>query len=466
MAAQDRSIGGDGRWALLGAALIGAAAAAVDLRATREGVYVSPDGVSYLRAADGLALLEHPSGHFPPVYPLVLRVLQALGLGSLGSARAAGAGLALVNPILGALVVRRRAPAGWAVAVAAALAVATPLAVQAAGVLSEPLFVAVLLVWFLAIGSSHRHAVVAAGLVAALAVGTRWIGLCLVPAGLLVLAPDRRRCLRYLGAALGPVVAWYAAQAALGSLPVRALAWHPPSRSKLEGGLSSLVAWVTGDRGSPVAGVAVLIGATVLLVRASWGTRDRSLAAVAGCYAATLLATTLLLDDQTPIDDRLLAPLLVVVLLALPAIERLPLRPLLLAAVAASLTVTAAHTRRVLDPLDRSMGGLGDDATVVAARGLGDGRVVSNAPGALWLLADVEAAWLPRVYDPYTADERPEAPDELAALAATLGPGDHLVWLRYYDYRDYLPTEAEAVAALDLVPVAELGDGAIYERAP
>jgi hypothetical protein len=129
--------------------------------------------------------------------------------------------------------------------------------------------------------------------------------------------------------------------------------------------------------------------------------------------------------------------------------------------VALAVVANAAAARRQLDPLDRSTLALGDDPVVSAARSL-TGTLVSNAPGALWLHGGLDAGWVPKDTDPYTARARPEVVAELAAMRASLRTGDHLVWLRFYDYRSYLPTEAEVVAALGLVLELERPDGAIY----
>jgi hypothetical protein len=119
---------GGGRVAAAAVVLLAAMAAALVWVVTAEGPWVTPDGVSYLRMAQGLDPLEHPPGHFPFGYPAVLDLFDGLGMAPLTAARALGAGLAATNVLLAAAIVHRMAGAAWAVGVSAALLAATPVA--------------------------------------------------------------------------------------------------------------------------------------------------------------------------------------------------------------------------------------------------------------------------------------------------------------------------------------------------
>ena len=190
--------------------LLAAAAAAVVWLVTADGPWVSPDGVSYLRMAQGVDPLEHPPGHFPFGYPALLRLLDDLGTTPLTAARALGAGLAAVNVLLAAAIARRMAGAAWAVGVSAALVLATPLAQVHVSVLSEPLFVALMLAWVLLSTQldESRWAGLAAGAAAAGAFLTRFAGVALLVASLGLLVRHRRAAVPWLLGAGLPLLVW------------------------------------------------------------------------------------------------------------------------------------------------------------------------------------------------------------------------------------------------------------------
>jgi hypothetical protein len=254
---------------------------------------------------------------------------------------------------------------------------------------------------------------------------------------------------------------WAAVRVVYGGSDVRDFTWHPPARQKVLDGIGSLQAWATGHPGAPLAGLLVVTGALVLLWRARDLRRGQSIAVAAGCYVALLTVTVLFFDAQTPLDLRLFAPLLVLVLLSVPALSTLPAPRVLAVGVVGMIALNGWATWGLLDPFDNGMFAFADRPTVSAAREL-DGAIASNAAGALWLLTGKEVRWIPKVTDPYTEKSTHDFDAAISRLRDELRNGGHLVWLDVYDYRTYLPTEDQTARALGAVLVERFPDGAIY----
>jgi hypothetical protein len=444
--------------------VVGLGAAAATIVATRDGPTVTPDGSDYLRMAHGRALLEHPPGHFPPGYPWVLSIVESFGLDPIAAGRWLGVVLACVNVCLAGAVALRMSGPRWAVVVAIAVAAATPIALLNAGLYSEPLFLTLLLVWLLAIRSTRRATLALAGVVAVAATLTRFAGVALLAAGVAVLWQHRAGLRAHAAGAGVPLALWGVLRLASSSSTGRSIAWHAPEGRVLLDGLEGMSTWTTGSRGSVAMGVLVTVCAAVLLIRARRLPGGAALGIAAAAYAAVLGVTLVLLDAQTPLDSRLLAPVQLLVILAIPAVATLPLRRWLAASLGAVIAVTAFATPRHLDRLNGGMLRLEHSPTVAAAAAA-DGPLVSNAPGALWVLTGRDAAWLPMLTDPHTLRPNAHYRREADGLRRQLASRGMFVWVAPYDYRTYLPTEAQTVRDLHLELVARYRDGAVYRAA-
>lgn len=431
------------------------------LLATTGGPTVTADGVSYLRLAQGLPPLEGPGNHFPLGYPAALAIMRGVGFGHLDAARWLSALLAGTNVLLAGAFVRRTWGAGWSLVVMVVLAAATPLAQLHTAVLSEPLFLTLLLVWLLLMRAARESALVAlgAGGIAAAAVLTRFAGAALVVAGLVLLVQHRSRLAAYAIGAGAPLAVWFGVMALRGTDAARTVRWHPASRGDVVQAARSAASWILGSTGPALAGFAVALGAAALLWRARRSPGGEALLVAAGCYVAVIGVTVFLLDAQTPLDTRLLAPIQLLVVLSLPAAEKVLPRALIAVGVTAVVLVTGAATIRSLTSPDLAVlsASRGD---VTDAVGELPGTVWSNGPPALWLHSGREALPLPRVRDPWSLERNDRYDEEMAALRAS--SGDLVVWLEYFAYRDYLPSRQDLEAHLDLQPVAVLPDGVVY----
>jgi hypothetical protein len=314
-----------------------------------------------------------------------------------------------------------------------------------------------------------RAAVAIGGAIAAAACFTRFAGVALLVASLLLLRRDRQQLWIFSIAAGVPLAVWGAAQVISGAPTDRRVAWHPPSMALLGRGVSALGGWVLGVPSPRPVGVAVAGLAAVLLWAARRLPGGHVLGIATACYGVVLLATTAFLDAQTPLDGRLLAPVQVMVLLAVPAVVNLRIRKravgrvVLAPVLGVALLLTARSTVDRVPSADAELLAVASAQTASATDEL-RGPFWSNAPSVIWLRSGAEAFPVPKVEDPWTLEPNVALDDELASLRRELSRGGYLVWFDGFAYRDYLPTQDELVEALGLEPVATLEDGVVYQH--
>ena len=317
------------------------------------GLGANSDGLAYLILTRSLLAWKgygyplpdggiKPMTHFPPGYPLTLAGLSALGL------TPENAALVVSMVSFAALI----GFAGWAmyrvthhawpvVGLAAWLAVAFGTLRIYAWVLSETLFMAWLFFvgWALArwLEAPSRRRALLVGLAAGWLVYIRWIGLvALAWVGLVMLwAWWRRKAVAWseaawalVGGVLPPLLLMGVNHLWAGAATNRRILWHPPGAAKWRAALQTLADWLGGAFVFPKAmpwgwGALVLLGALAAVALGwRWGwlresaPRERFRAllvqwgAFIGVYFVALVAAITLADAATPMDWRLLAPLL------------------------------------------------------------------------------------------------------------------------------------------------------------
>ena len=313
--------------------------------ATAHGVGASRDSVSYFRFARillGLDPVQQPDGtgpdivltHYPPLYPALLAIGGKLHLTMMHAARwlnvgcfavLAGGFCALINRLSGSTP--RQVIGG-------VLLLFQPAIVDTHfWAASEPLFYVCELaaVWllvetFAANGSRSVKLAGAAGLALSAGIYTRYVGGALMPAAcvalLLQTKPWRDRWLSagaLVVAFVAPVVAMVVGQRLLLSeVGHRTIEYHSLTAGHWTSLLQTFERWFVAIKplGSAVpwsAGAAVLALAT-LMTR-----RQRSPAAAIAVpaiviYTALLLFSVAFIDNATPVDDRLLSPVALVLL--------------------------------------------------------------------------------------------------------------------------------------------------------
>jgi 4-amino-4-deoxy-L-arabinose transferase-like glycosyltransferase len=293
-------------------------------------------GLGYSRISGGGEV--KPITHFPPLFSIVLAAFQAVGWDAVSAARGLAIALMGLNTLLAGALAWRLANRPLAGALGAFLFGLNPLFLDVhSWAMAEPLFIALtlgtlsVLPW--AAAGQARRALLA-GLLAGLACLARYVGAAGIAAGTAVLLWPRRsvrlklrHAAAFLLASLLPVGAWLLRNLQIsGTSTNRQIIWHPIDPSKLTEAGATFAAWLLPDTLVAVhgwlvwvgvaLGVVCLVAAAVLLLSAVPLTGEAnpglalSLAWFVFAYTGVLLGNLLLLDSSTPLDARILSPLL------------------------------------------------------------------------------------------------------------------------------------------------------------
>lgn len=415
---------------LLPALLLGALAfAGVLVITSGAGPGLDPDSMSYLTAATTLAHdgtlrdVERdwfaadsttPLAHWPPGYPIAIAGAERAGFGAIQGARYIGALAAFLSIAAIVWLVGGAAGTGAGI-VAAVLVMVTPAVVQVhESVLSEPLFLALLVLTLCAMVRAPERPLFA-GVSAGLASIVRYAGISLVGAAVLWslarAGTVKQRIARATLAAIPGVVlqgAWVLRTLhSAGSSSIRQLSRYGEITSTLREGWGTASAWLVPGMGESL-GIFVAAGVAVLVAAAIWESRRvgaprrtaYAVALLAGCYLALVLASRIIADPAIPLDDRMMAPLLVllelaIVLIVAPAWRSWP-RVGRVALALALVAWCAAATRVSMDSVRYAIGTGNDfaedcwrDSPVAAwVRAHGGGRALyTNVPEALYFHA-------------------------------------------------------------------------------
>lgn len=268
----------------------------------------------------------------------------------------------------------------------------------------------------------------------------------------------------------------------------RALAWHPPGWGDAIDALDTLAAyWVLDVVPTALARAIVAlalmagVGATVLAMRrTSSPTAWHPVALVAGLAAIghvlALIASKAWVDDAIVADDRLLLPLLPLVVVTVATWVPLPRsRPLALTALGVVAVVAAAQlegtaewvreSRR--DGIEYGARRFADSPTLSATRSLPADIVVwSNEVALLSLRADRQSFPVPVPIDNYSGRAEPTYEADLVALAGAIDDGAVAVYVDAFP--DGRRAQVDDLLAVDPdLPVERFADGAIVgEAAP
>ena len=456
---------------------------------------LDPDSMSYMQAATTLA---HGAGlrdvqrdwssvdstmalaHWPPGYPIVIAGAERAGFGVVQGARFIDAIAAFITVAAVVWLVGGVAGIGAGIIVGL-LVMVTPAVVQVhESVLSEPLFIA-LLVLTLATMVRAPERPWASGLLAGLASIVRYAGVSLV--GGVVLwqlaraGTIRQRIARAVIAAIPAIViqgAWVLRTVhSAGPSAIRKISVYGEITSTLREGWRTTSAWLVPGMGE-VWGIFVAAAVAVLLVVAIWESRPLreqqrpaiAAALLAACYLGLVLASRLIADPGIPLDDRMMAPLLVLleiamVLVVAPAWQRwpVPARALVVVLVAlwwgAALRVSAGSARYAVHTGNDFAEDCWRDSPLVAwVRANGGGHpLFTNAPEPLYF---------------HTGRLSRELPDErdaksLAAFADTLSRRGGLV-IAFDETCGALNKDDSLIARVQLREIATMPTGRALER--
>ncbi|HMI57980.1 MAG TPA: hypothetical protein VK511_08030 [Gemmatimonadaceae bacterium] len=456
---------------------------------------LDPDSMSYMQAATTLA---HGAGlrdierdwssvdstmalaHWPPGYSVAIAGAELAGFGAVQGARFIDALAAFITVASVVWIVAGAAGTGAGI-VAGLLVMVTPAIVQVhESVLSEPLFIALLVLTLATMVRVPTHPWIS-GLLAGLASIVRYAGVSLV--GGVVLwqlaraGTMRQRITRGAIAAIPAIViqgAWVLRTVhSAGPSAIRKISVYGAITSTLQEGWRTTSAWLVPGMGE-VWGIFVAAAVAVLLVIAIWESRPMreqqraaiAAALLAACYLGLVLASRLIADPNIPLDDRMMAPLLVLleiamVLIVAPAwrVWPIPARVLVVVLVAlwwgAALRVSAASARYAVSTGNDFAEDCWRDSPLVAwVRANGRGHALfTNAPEPLYF---------------HTGRLSHELPDEqdaksLAAFADTLSRRDGLV-IAFDETCGALNKDDSLIARVQLREIATMPTGRVLQR--
>ncbi len=274
--------------------------------------------------------------HFPPGFPLAVAATLAAGMEPLQGARLIEAISFGVTVAILALLVASEAGMIAGLVLGVALLVARPLVLVHLSVLSEPLFLALMSLTLAAM--VRRAHPLTSGLLAALSALVRYAGIAVSGAVVLwqLIEPGtpRRRFTRAVLAGLPTLVlqgAWMLHTK--GPTVIRSFGMYPGLSSTLAEGWHTVAAWLIPTSEAPsvlslwlgALAVLLLVAVTTLGVRATIRRQlpvARLLAACAAmsvCYVVVIMGSRLTADPGIPFDERILAPLLLVLTVAVVA---------------------------------------------------------------------------------------------------------------------------------------------------
>ncbi len=486
--------------------------------ATAAGAGASPDSAVYLGAARGLIAGEGlvvpdpesgrlaPLAHFPPLYPALLAAGGLAGGDPWRAARWISALLFGANAMLVGLAVRRASGSAACAALAAAIALfSVDLLYVHVHAWSEPLAIGLgtgaLLAAAHHAASGGRGSLLAAALLSALALLTRFAALPLVAAAALgILWRGRggvrergRRAALYAGLSLAPLALWLArSRAVAGTAANRELALHRVSAEHLESAAATAAGWVAvpGLPGSarPLLLALALLGGAALVAglarrdrRADPAERDRisllwMLALTVACSAAFLAVSISLFDFDTPLDRRILAPLHVAAIAfavgAAGLLARGRGRALGAALLAAGIVFAGLRAEGARRPLLRwheeipgyASRAWRDSRLVAEIADLPPARVVyTNDPWGVFLVTGRVVRSIPWTVDVTTARPRADFAGRLDTVRREVEAGDALVFdLRFAGWSAELPERAALRAALEAAPRRAVREGVVY----
>ncbi|MEW6566806.1 MAG: hypothetical protein AB1449_01285 [Chloroflexota bacterium] len=451
-----------------------------------------------------------PITHFPPLYSLALTVPVSADVEVTAAARWLNALLLGSSVLLTGLIALRITGSTWLALAGQAAVMLAPVMLEVhSWVLSEPLFLTILLAFLLSLvhaAQRDRMALyVVCGVLASLAWFTRYVGSAVIAAGLVALLfwpgrPWRSRIRQGLAFAVGclPVPTLWLLRNWMvsGALTNRALEVHWVTLATLREGLGVMALWLLpASIPSRVRLVLFLLGGLALMVGSAWliwhqprpedEVRVASdatagvwvLSVFALAYAVLLLLSLSFLDASTALDDRMLSPLYPVgVMLALVVSRGLfdrAGRPHALQAtgsivLVAFVALTAWRGWGTVRALAKDGQGYASrswhQSTLVAAiRALPDGiPIYSNELDGIYLLTGRPAFMVPIRWDPMRAAPRADFEVQLALMRQRLfGEGGVLVLFPSLARQEsFLPSEAELTAGLAVALTS--AEGVIY----
>ncbi len=470
--------------------------------ATAWGIGLSPDSGFYIKSARHMlgreqvdaAQTREMSSHFPPMYAGVLAMTSLGGVDPQTMARGVNLILFMACTGLIALVVWKVTEGSALAALLAGLFVI--FAPDSLGIftiaLSEGLFVCLVMVSFLLLAkyaeTSRSKWAVSAGIVTGAAVLTRYAGVAMVPVGLVItlwMAGDRAKRVRdasiFVALCLTPVVMVAAVNKLMwGTSLNRTSAIHPVGLRHLRDGLITAAGWVLPVQvsseklvaGGVIVALAGVVGVVVCL------RERRALPRVAILfvifYLLTLGLSISLVDYHTPVDKRLLLPVLMALVIVAASVgQRIAGWNAWLVVICAGIFVTGTIVCGGIESRRMHRDGIGYASAawqrselVRAVKAVPAEKVVySNAADVVYLVARRQAMPVPAKVIATSTLANPDYEKQLTVMGAEIHARRAVLayFTKFESKRPYYPTESDLAEKLRLRVLVHAKDGGLYE---
>jgi hypothetical protein len=494
----------------------GIVAFAVVFYANRFGADVLPDSGDYITAGvrfahgEGISMANRvgdpqPLTWFPPLFPLVISGIEMMHLPIYRSVGVFQAGCcALLVWAAGMLVTRCTGRLMWGLIAGFSVGITHAIYYVHSICLSEPLF----LLWVVgSLWSLNRWQraggrfawAVATGAMIAGAILTRYAGASLLPAaGLVCLITGGVRFWRRCASAallgvvgLAPIMLWSWHHKPAGDTATgRHMELHLIGWDKIQDGMETLAGFIIPDQFHPHVGTGMILLIAVALAIAGSAVYFRSsstprVPAGAGLisicsiftviYIAFLVVSISLFDKDTPLDERLLSPVLVpLVVVALGWLARLWLiGPKLRVGICLGvLTLMALHALDIRSELrqrqsqdDLAWSPTVDSETMDELKKIPpEQNVFSDKPCAIFMTSRIRTELLPDrpahpETDPQDAQDLQESIQILRDKLTTSGGGWIVFWHQLDDFGDGFLTEKDVRAHFVIADETRCEDG-------
>lgn len=316
------------------------------------GIYV--DSLSYISSArnlvaglgmgrlTGLGVLK-PMTHYPPFYSLVLAFFHLLGSPELTTARWLSSLAFGLTIVLANLVVFQRTRSYlFSIFIAILFLLSNPILRNFSWAMTEPLYIVLMLLGFLLLGlylyTPGKRWLLLTAVTVSCALLTRYVGFSLVVAFSLVLLINRQLDWRsrlkhlgiFLGIALFPTLVWLVRNWMISeTLTNRILNWHPISSENISFLIKAINSWgllpqrlVVGHETLAFSGMimCLILAGIIWLIRSipkpgKPPSLEFAILLAGWLYVGLLITSLFFLDATTRLENRILLPLYVMILL-------------------------------------------------------------------------------------------------------------------------------------------------------
>jgi uncharacterized membrane protein len=491
--------------------------------ATGYGIGASPDSVIYIGAARNLLAgagltvpvgetMNAPLTQYPPLYPIFLAVSGIFQADPYAGARWLSALLFAANIFLTGFILLRLLPQQpWLAILGAGLILLSPGMVGIHVMAwSEPLFILLSLLALVKTASfldfPGRRSLVWAGILTGLALLTRYAGISLAAAGVMGIIwlghgsfyRRLRDSLIFGLISIFPLLVFLVYnQFTNGTATNREIGFHPVTRAQLWEGLTTVTGWFGAPQGLPTLIYVVFLGGLILLfltglffiyrrtpqtnTQENNSPRLPALMQLMGLYTLIygmfLLVSITFLDANTPLDNRILAPIFPMLIILLICCGAFIVKRIKIAQrfawsfviiAGGLLVIYGAQSMPELRQYHQSGIGLSapgwqKSGLIEQVKRLPPGLTLySNAPDAIYLLTGKPAARLPRKFE--LSAQRPNADfaAEIAAIGKEMADGKAMIVFFTQTGRLTNPSEDDLKMLIPMHHCANMDDGIVY----